>query len=147
MTYAMSQNLQAAIYDRLASDPAIDALVGGAVFDFVPEAAPDLFVALGPERAVGVTDSSGSGAVHRLRISVVTRREGYLAAKKVAAAVSDAMAGPDLILSRGRVASLRFLRAEARRDKTEGTRRVDLWFRARTDEQSNPDDTQNEANT
>ena len=136
MTYALGESLQMAVYGRLAGHPAVDALVHGAVYDAVPQVAPDLFVALGPEDARGRSDISGSGALHDLRISVVTRRESFLAAKAAAAAVSDALLEGDLPMTRGRVVSLRFLKARARRDEGEGTRRIDLWFRARTDEQS-----------
>ena len=134
MTYAAGRSLQTAIYDRLVSDAGIDALLAGAVFDDVPIDAPNLFVAIGPERVRGVGDSSGEGAVHELTISAVTRREGYLAAKAVAVAVSDSLAGTELTLARGRLVSLRFVRAETKRDKAEGTRRIDLIFRARTDD-------------
>ncbi|CTQ50908.1 DUF3168 domain-containing protein [Jannaschia donghaensis] len=134
MTYAAGESLQTAIFGRLIGDPVVDALLAGAVFDDVPTDAPDLFVAIGPEKTRGVADSGGHGAVHQLQISVVTRREGYLAAKTVAVAVSDALSSTDLTLARGRLVSLRFVRAEARRDKTEGTRRIDLIFRARTDD-------------
>ncbi len=136
MTYAMGESLQVAVYARLSGDAAIGATVGDAVFDEVPEAAPDLFVALGPERATGVSDTGGSGAVHQMRVSVVTRRGGYVAAKAVAALVCDSLVGADLPLARGRLVSMRFLRAEARRDEGEGTRRIDLWFRARLDEEA-----------
>jgi len=136
MSYTMGESLQTAVYGRLIADPAVDALLGGAVFDSTPEAAPDLFVALGHERAVGISDASGQGAIHRMRVSVVTRREGYIAAKMVAAAVSDALVGNELPLTRGRLVSMRFLRADARRDEGEGIRRIDLWFRARTDDQT-----------
>jgi hypothetical protein len=133
MTYAMGAGLQAAVYGRLASDPRLD---GVPVFDAVPQAAPDLFVALGPEEVLGRADASGHGARHDLRLSVVTRREGYAAVKAVAGTVSDVLLSGVLPLSRGRVVSLRFLKARARRDEGEGTRRIDLWFRARVDEES-----------
>lgn len=136
MTYAMGESLQMAVYGRLAGDPSIDATVGGAVFDAVPEAAPDLFVALGPERVTGRSDSGGEGAIHEVRVSVVTRRGGYIAAKAVAALVCDSLLGTELAMTRGRLVSMRFLRAEARRDEGEGTRRIDLWFRARLDDQA-----------
>lgn len=135
MTYAMGASLQAAIYARLAGDQAIDAMVNGAIYDAVPEAAPDLFVAIGPERVTGRSDASGAGAVHQLQISVVTRRNGYSAAKSVAALVSDALDGAGLELGRGRLVSMQFQRAQARRDESETTRRIDLWFRARLDDQ------------
>ncbi len=136
MTYAMGESLQTAVYRRLAADPAIDATVAGAVYDAVPDAAPDLFVALGPEKATGLSDSGGEGAIHQMRVSVVTRRGGYVAAKAVAALVCDSLAGADLPLTRGRLVSMRFVRAEARRDEGEGTRRIDLWFRARLDDRA-----------
>ncbi len=134
MSYAVGESLQTAIYARLMQDPKVSLLLAGAVFDDVPPDAPDLFVAIGSERATGVLDSAGAGAVHRLTISVVTRREGYLSAKAVAVAVSDALSGGGLDLDRGRLVSLRFVRADARRDRSEGTRRIDMIFRARTDD-------------
>lgn len=136
MTYAMGESLQIALYDRITSDPEIDALVGGAVYDSVPDAAPDLFVAFGPEQVSGRSDATGNGAIHQVRISVVTRRNGYIAAKAVAARVSDALVNSAMPLSRGRLVSMRFIRAQARRDEGEGTRRIDLWFRASVDDQT-----------
>lgn len=136
MTYAMGGSLQMAVYTRLRRDAAIDAAVGAAVYDAVPDAAPDLFVALGPEKVTGVSDSGGEGAVHQIRVSVVTRRGGYIAAKTVAALVCDSLVGSEITLSRGRLVSMRFLRAEARRDEGEGTRRIDLLFRARLDDRA-----------
>ncbi|MEM9795795.1 MAG: DUF3168 domain-containing protein [Pseudomonadota bacterium] len=135
MTYAMGEGLQMAIYTRLAGDPTLDSLVPGAVFDAVPTMAPDLFVALGPEKTRDRSDVSGAGAWHDLRVSIVTTRPGYLAAKRVAARVSDVLLDGALTLTRGRVASMRFLKAEAKRDEGEGTRRIDLWFRARLEDQ------------
>lgn len=134
MTYAMGEGLQAALYARLAGDAAIATLVQGAIYDAVPDTAPDLFVAIGPERVTERSDATGSGAVHQLQISVVTRRNGYSAAKAVAALVSDALDGGGLALGRGRLVSMRFQRAQARRDEGEGTRRIDLWFRARLED-------------
>jgi hypothetical protein len=91
---------------------------------------------LGPERVRGRSDATASGAVHEVRISVVTTRNGFLDAKRVAGRVSDALERGTLTMTQGRVVSMRFLRARAQRDEGEATRRIDLWFRARTDEQS-----------
>lgn len=134
MTYAMGDSLQMAIYSRLSGDPAMDTLLGGAIYDAVPQSAPDLFVALGPERVRDASDKSGAGALHEMMISVVTTGDGYLAAKEAAALVSDTLLSGALTLTRGRVVYLRFLRARARRDRTEGTRRIDMTFRARLDD-------------
>ncbi|MCK0166891.1 DUF3168 domain-containing protein [Jannaschia sp. S6380] len=136
MTYAMSESLQSAVYDRLSGDADLDALVAGAVFDSVPERAPDLFVALGPEKASDRSDATAGGAIHQVRISVVTRRQGFMAAKAVAGRVSDILSGAAMPLARGRLVSMRFLKAQAKRDEGEGTRRIDLWFRARLDDRN-----------
>lgn len=134
MTYALGESLQIAIYSRLATDPALDALLDGAIYDAVPQAAPDLFIALGPEVVSDRSDQTGAGARHDMLISVVTARDGYMAAKTAAARVSDSLLSANLIMVRGHVVSLRFLKARARRDEGEGTRRIDLWFRARLDD-------------
>ena len=137
MTYAMGAELQRAIFERLTEDPLVRMLVQDAVFDAVPAVSPDLFIALGPERVTARADVSGGGAIHQVQLSVVTKRNGYSAAKTLAAAVSDALVDADLPLARGKVVSVIFQRAQARRDEGEGTRRIDLWFRARLDDQQN----------
>jgi hypothetical protein len=133
MTYSMAGAVQRAVYERLESDDTLMQLVGGAVFDAVPQVTPDIFVALGAEDVRARGDVSGTGAVHDLTISVVTSRHGYISAKDVAVRVSDLLA-EGLPMVRGRMVSMRFLRARARRDEGEGTRRIDLRFRARVDE-------------
>lgn len=136
MTYAMGETLQIAVYERLAADPGLAAMVGDAIYDLVPDAAPDLFVALGPETANARSDVTGAGAIHQFTVSVVTRRGGYAPAKAAAARVSDALANRPMALPRGKLVSMRFVRARARRDEGEGSRRIDMWFRARLDEQT-----------
>lgn len=134
MTYTMSEGLQRAVYQRLSDDVDVASLVGSAIFDAAPAIPPDLFVALGPEKVRSLTDATGRGAVHEVQISVVTRQNGYSGAKALAAAISAALEDAPLPMSRGRVVSIRFLRAQARRDEGEAIRRIDLWFRARLDE-------------
>ena len=134
MTYAIGASLQTAIYERLVGDAGLRSIVGSAIYDAVPQSAPDLFVAIGAERVSARNDASGTGALHELQISVVTRRNGYADAKAAGAMVSDALDAAALPIARGRLVSLRFTRARASRDEGETTRRVDLWFRARVDD-------------
>ncbi|MFO6463672.1 DUF3168 domain-containing protein [Jannaschia sp. KMU-145] len=134
MSYALSEGLQAAIYTRLTADAELGSLVGASIYDAVPDAAPDLFVALGQENARAAGDASGQVTTHDLKVSVVTRTAGYVTAKRVAARLSDLLSNADLTLPRGRMISLRFRLARARRDEGEVTRRIDLWFRARLDD-------------
>lgn len=134
MSYALSEGLQAAIYARLTADAELASLVGASIYDAVPDAAPDLFVALGQEDARTARDASGQVTTHDLKVSVVTRMGGYVTAKRVAGRLSDVLSDAELALPRGRVISLRFRLARARRDEGENTRRIDLWFRARLDD-------------
>ncbi|MGF6860060.1 hypothetical protein ABIE69_000615 [Rhodobacteraceae bacterium MBR-64] len=134
MSYAAAAALQAAIYQRLMADTALEALVAGAVFDAVPAGVvPALYVALGPEDVREAADKTGGGAEHRFTVSVVSDAAGFQGAKAAAAAVSDALVGAELILARGRLVGLWFMRAVARRQAGGAVRRIDLTFRARVE--------------
>lgn len=134
MSYAVSAALQAAIYTRLQGDAALNALIGGAIYDALPQGTlPPLYVALGPETARDASDTGGSGAWHRFLVSVVTSKSGFQTAKEAAAAISDALHGADLPLSRGHLVGLWFEKAKAGRE-SRGLRRIDLTFRARVED-------------
>ena len=135
MSYAMSAALQSAIYGQLASDPALQGLVGDAIYDAPPAGVlPETYVSLGPEDVQDRSDASGGGALHTFTVSVSTENDGFQKAKDVAAAVSDALVDQELNLSRGRLVSLRFWRATARRVDASRRRRIDLRFRARVED-------------
>lgn len=139
MSYGVSAALQEAVYQRLSGDAALTALVGGAIYDALPPGSlPEIYVTLGPEEARARSDRSGGGAWHRFTVSVVTDGAGFHAAKEVAAAISDALVNADLVLARGRLAGLHFFRARAQREGSGALRRIDLTFRARVDDTSNP---------
>ncbi|MDP5336320.1 MAG: DUF3168 domain-containing protein, partial [Paracoccaceae bacterium] len=59
---------------------------------------------------------------------------GFQQAKQVAAVVCDALLDPDLVLDRGRLVGVHFLRANARREGSGQRRRIELTFRARLDD-------------
>jgi Protein of unknown function (DUF3168) len=129
MSYAGSAALQAAIFQRLATDPA---LAGVPVVDALPKGGgKGTFILLGPEEALDRSDQTGGGAEHRLTVSVITDAEGFAAAKAVAVKVSDRLVGASLSLSRGALVALHFRRAVARRLEAGEARRIDMEFRAR----------------
>jgi len=135
MSYGMAAALQAAIWQHLSSDAGLGTLVGGAIHDTAPQGAvPDLYVVLGPEDVRERGDATAPGAEHRITVSVVSAGPGFLAAKQAAVAVSDALESAALMLDRGRLVSLTFLRARARRSRDGQHRRIDLTFRARVDD-------------
>ena len=136
MSYVLGEALQAAVYQRLLGDPDLEALVGTAIYDAVPAGPlPGLYVTLGAEEVQDRSDVSGSGALHRFRVSVVTDTDSFGRAKLVAAAISDVLSDASLPLSRGRLVGLWFERAVARRSgKADRARRIDLRFRARLED-------------
>ena len=135
MSYGASAALQAAVFRQLQGDAALGALVGANVFDAAPPGAvPELYVSLGAEEVRDRSDKSGPGAVHLLVVSVVTGLAGFRAAKEAAVAVCDALQDAPLVLVRGRLVSLRFDRARARRERDGQTRRIDLRFVARVED-------------
>lgn len=131
MSYAIGAALQEAIYQHLAVDTALLGLVGPAVFDALPQGpVPEIYVALGQEDVRDRSTKSGGGAAHRFVVSVVSDRGGFSRAKAAAAAVSDALVDADLVLARGQLICLTFLRAQARRTQAGQARRIDLTFQA-----------------
>lgn len=135
MSYVIGPALQAAIFAHLAGDAALQAQVAGAIFDAIPPATPpETYVLIGPEDVFDRSDKTGHGAEHRLVISVVSNATGFLAAKEIAARISDLLDAPALVLSRGRLVAMWFDRAEARKIEGDQTRRIDLRFRARVED-------------
>ncbi|WP_108484071.1 DUF3168 domain-containing protein [Oceaniglobus ichthyenteri] len=135
MSYAVSGPLQAAVYQHLLADAALGAIVGTAIYDAVPSGAvPATYITLGEEDAVDRSDKTGGGAVHTLMISVISDGAGFATAKAAAGAVSDALLDTTPTLSRGRIVGLWFVKAQARRVGTGDQRRIDLRFRAQTED-------------
>lgn len=127
MSYAISAALQAALYERLSATIAVP------VHDAAPDATTGTWVLIGPEEVRDRSDGSGTGAEHRLVISVLSDAEGFLQAKTIAAGISDALVAP-LGLGRGRVVSQAFERASAKRLDAGRVRRIDLTFKVRVED-------------
>lgn len=135
MTYSIAAALQQAVFERLASDQALSALVGGAVHDAVPAGPLEgTYVSLGPEEVRDASDVTGRGAEHRFTVSVVSDTAGFQKAKSAAAAICDALVDAPLGLTRGNLVGLRFIRARALRVEKGRARRIDIVFRARVED-------------
>lgn len=135
MSYATAPALQTALYEMLAGDAELQALLAGAIYDAIPPATPPAtYLLIGAEQAVDASDKTGRGAEHRMKFSVVTNATGFLAAKQVAARLCDLLDAGTPPLARGRVVAIWFDRAEARKTEGDQTRRIDLRFRARIED-------------
>ena len=134
MTYALSWPLQQAVFELLGADAAVAALVGGRIYDApVPlseAAVPDgLYVTIGDERVQDWSTATDRGAAHLLTIAVHAPRRGFAQAKQAAGAISDALLGGELALSRGRAVLVRFVGARTRRAEGDALRRIEMRFR------------------
>ncbi len=135
MSYALAPALQSAVFQALAADTVLTGFVGDAIYDALPSGnPPDLYVSLGQETVKDASDKSGRGAEHRFTVSVMSSAFGFTTAKTVAAAVCDVLVDADLPLDRGRLVSLGFDRATARRTDNDKGRQIDLRFRARVED-------------
>lgn len=131
MSYSMAAALQAAVFQRLEADVDLQGLVGNAIYDAAPPGnLPGTYVVLGGEDVRDRSDQGHHGAIHDFNVVVVTEMAGFQAAKTVATVVSDALVDANLTLSRGRLVSLRFLRAKAGRLAKGTQRKVEMRFRA-----------------
>ena len=129
MSYQAAAALQGAIYARLTSFPA---LAGVNVIDAMPSGTtPGSFVLIGPEVVLDQSDKSGGGAEHRFDVSVISDEAGFLTAKAIAGAVSQALVDAQLTIAGADLVSISFMRATARRLGEGATRRIDMTFRAR----------------
>ena len=136
MSFAFSTGLQGKIFERLTADAGLTALVGGAIYDAplqpATDAAPD-FVTLGEETVRANDTKTSSGAIHDFTVTVHSARDGFDAAKRIAAAICACLVDAPLALEAGRLVALRFLRAGAERGRAPEKRRVSLRFRAVVD--------------
>jgi hypothetical protein len=131
MSYVSGAAVQAAVFQLLAGDTALGALVGG-VHDAPPPGTPQgTYVILGEDDAIDRGDGTGPGAEHRLTVSVVSDAAGFLGAKQAAARISEVLTWAAPPLAEGRVVAIWFQDARARRLEGGTLRRIDLRFRVR----------------
>lgn len=107
----------------LADIPVMDAIP--------PGQAPTTYLLIGPEEVRDASDKSGQGADHRITISVISEAAGFLSAKTAAETLAATLDGAELPVAQGRVVSVRFQRAVARRLEAGAARRIDLTYRVR----------------
>lgn len=129
MSYAAAAALQSAVFSTLSAAPALAQVQ---IVDAIPPGGGlGTFVLLGPEEVLDASDKSGGGAEHRFTVSVISDAAGFLAAKSVAAEVSQALVDATPAMTVGRVVGIGFLKAVAKRLDDGDVRRIDLTFRAR----------------
>ena len=135
MSYGVGEALQSAVYQTLVADATLAGLVGTEIYDAAPAGVlAGTYVSLGPEEARDRSAMTSAGAVHEFTVSVISDGGGFAPVKAIGAAISDALVGQSLTLSRGRLVALGFLKARARRVPEGDLRRLDLVFRAHVED-------------
>jgi len=122
--------LQKAIYERLAGDAALAALVAARIYDNVPGDAGFPHLALGENE----TRDWPGGTEHRLALHVFSRGGGRAEAKRVMGTVNAALHDASLTLEDHALVNLRFLDGTTRREADGITWRGTIRFRAVTEE-------------
>ncbi|MCI4661463.1 MAG: DUF3168 domain-containing protein [Neomegalonema sp.] len=135
MTAALSWPLQQALYARLAADEALSSLLPGpALVDSPPHDARDHlrppYILLGDESIAPLADQTHLGARHRFSLTIHSAAPGFAEAKRIAAALSDALIRRPLALTRGTCIRLDFISGQTRRLDTEQRRELTLTFEA-----------------
>jgi len=137
MSYAMSAELQVAVFDALSGNAALGALVEG-IYDAPPDSAgaPPVgtYITLGDEVAKDRSSATHTGATLDFEVNIHSDFAGFSAAKAVAAQVVDTLLTAALGTTRGQVVLVRFLKSRTRRGAAPETRRIALIFRAILDD-------------
>lgn len=132
MTMAFSAPLQRALYERLATAPALGAL-GGRVFDEAPHrslaACDEPYATIGDETVSPWDTATERGAVHEALVRLHAPARGFLALKALAALVSDEIEANPPAPATGRIVTAEFLGARTAREAEGALRRIDLRFR------------------
>lgn len=134
MTYALAWPLQEALFDLINADPACTGYFDDRIYDSPPPfsatAEPEgLYLTMGDEEAQDWSTGSEEGCLHVVTLNVHAPRRGFSEAKQAAGALSDAVMGSTLSLSRGRVINIRFVDARTKREEKNALRRIELRFR------------------
>lgn len=134
MSGADAWALQAAIFNALAADAALTALLGGPrIHDRVPAGAVLPYVTLGDGIATDWSTGTETGTEHLLRLHVWVRDGGRKAVRDIAAAIHAVLHEADLPLAAGHLVNLRFTTARILTDPDGETWHGVLDYRAVTE--------------
>jgi hypothetical protein len=114
---ASAVSLRTAIRGALATDAPLSALLGGAkIYDEPPRAAELPYVTLGQDVISDASTATEASDEHALTLHVWSRQGGHKQAHLIAGALLEALADAPLDLGEHRLANLRFIVADVRRE-------------------------------
>jgi hypothetical protein len=117
MMSASAVSLRTAIRGALAADAPLGSLLGGAkIYDEPPRSVDLPYVTLGQDVISDASTATERSDEHALTLHVWSRQGGHKQAHLIAAAVLEALVDAPLILDGHRLANLRFIVADVRRE-------------------------------
>lgn len=126
--------LQAAILDRLAADPALLALLGGArIYDHVPQRAAFPFLSVGASSVRDWSTATEPGHEHTLTLNAWSRHRGRAELYAITDAIAAALEPADLTLDGHRLINLRVEQTAYRREGDGETFAATISLRAVTE--------------
>ncbi|MEO1282940.1 MAG: DUF3168 domain-containing protein [Pseudomonadota bacterium] len=126
--------LQKAVYQHLASDAGLLAVLGGSkIFDDVPRTATFPYVSLGAGQTSDWSTGDSDGAEHVLTLNVWSRAGGRREVLSIAEVVREALVDAELTLSDHRLVLLRMIGLDVRRGADGETYQGILRFRMLTE--------------
>jgi hypothetical protein len=129
-------SLRAAIHGALMADAPLTSLLGGAkVYDEPPRDAALPYVTLGEDVIADGSTATEPGDEHALTLHVWSRQGGHREAHLIAGAVLEALTDAPLSLDGHRLANLRFIVADIRREADGRTYHGIVRLRALTEPQ------------
>jgi hypothetical protein len=131
---ASAVSLRSAIRGALAADGPLTAMLGGAkVYDEPPRSAELPYVTLGQDVISDASTATESGDEHALTLHVWSRQGGHKEAHLLTGAVLETLADAPLDLAEHRLANLRFIVADVRRESDGRTYHGIIRLRALTE--------------
>ncbi|MBN9598504.1 MAG: DUF3168 domain-containing protein [Afipia sp.] len=126
--------LRAAIYDVLARDAGLAAVLGGArIYDEPPRGVAFPYVTLGEARLTDVSSDGGMTQEHQLTLHAWSRKGGHREAHLIAGTLLQALDDAPLSPDGHRLVNLRFSVADIRRESDGRTYHALVRFRAVTE--------------
>lgn len=114
---ASAVSLRTAIHGALTADAPLIAFLGGTkIYDEPPRAAELPYVTLGHDVISDASTATEASDEHALTLHVWSRQGGHREAHLIAGAVLEALADAPLDLADHRLANLRFIVADVRRE-------------------------------
>lgn len=126
--------LRAAIYDVLARDAGLAAVLGGArIYDEPPRGVAFPYVTLGEARLTDMSSDGGMTQEHQLTLHAWSRKGGHREAHLIAGTLLQALDDAPLSPDGHRLVNLRFSVADIRRESDGRTYHALVRFRAVTE--------------